>query len=157
MTSPSHHSHHDDSESETHNWTIKRIRDITKAKFGKRLCWYQVKTALAIYEGKDVVGCVLRRICSRTFSVRSRPFSALLSYSSLLFCPSPSPFVAPVSVLCFRPIRLILSAFHIRIRPVFSEFRPRFHITSVIGSAITPISPTPSHPVFLLFLSFIVL
>ena len=57
MTSPSHHSHHDDSESETHNWTIKRIRDITKAKFGKQPCWYQVKTALAIYEGKDVVGC----------------------------------------------------------------------------------------------------
>ena len=53
MTSPSHHSH----DSETHNWTIKRIRDITEAKFGKRPCWYQVKTALAIYEGKDVVGC----------------------------------------------------------------------------------------------------
>ena len=36
----------------------KRIRDIvTEAKFGKRPCWYQVKTALAIYEGKDVVGC----------------------------------------------------------------------------------------------------
>ena len=41
---------------ETHSWTIKRIRDITEARFGKRPCWYQVKTALAIYEGKDVVG-----------------------------------------------------------------------------------------------------
>jgi len=42
----------------THGWTIKRIRDITEAKFGKQpQCWCQVKTALAIYEGKDVVGC----------------------------------------------------------------------------------------------------
>jgi len=42
---------------QTHSWTIKRIRDTTEAKFGKRPCWYQVKTALAIYEGQDVVGC----------------------------------------------------------------------------------------------------
>jgi len=41
----------------THGWTIKRIRDITEKKFGKRLCWYQVKTALAIYKGKDIVSC----------------------------------------------------------------------------------------------------
>jgi ATP-dependent DNA helicase RecQ len=41
----------------THGWTIKRIRDITQVKFGKRPCWYQVQTALAIYEGKDVIGC----------------------------------------------------------------------------------------------------
>jgi len=41
----------------THGWTIKRIRDITEKKFRKQLCWYQVKTALAIYKGKDVVSC----------------------------------------------------------------------------------------------------
>ena len=46
-----------DASTPTHGWTIQRIRDITEAKFGKRPCWYQVKTALAIYEGKDVVGC----------------------------------------------------------------------------------------------------
>ncbi len=39
--------------SQTHGWTIKRICNITEAKFGKWPCWYQVKTA----EGKDVVGC----------------------------------------------------------------------------------------------------
>ena len=51
----------------THGWTIQRIRDITEAKFGKRPCWYQIKTALAIYEGKDVVGCAL------TLKVQARP------------------------------------------------------------------------------------
>jgi superfamily II DNA/RNA helicase len=40
-----------------HGWTIKRIHDITGAKFGKQPCWYQIKTALAIYEGKNVIGC----------------------------------------------------------------------------------------------------
>ena len=39
---------------------------------------------------------------SPSVSVCSRLFSALLSYSCLLFCPSPSPFVPSVSVLCFR-------------------------------------------------------
>ncbi|KAF8155084.1 hypothetical protein BJ912DRAFT_1013672, partial [Pholiota molesta] len=34
-----------------------KIRDLTQAKFGKRACWYQVKTALALYEGKHVIGC----------------------------------------------------------------------------------------------------
>jgi superfamily II DNA/RNA helicase len=43
--------------SPTHGWTIKRIRDLTFRKFGKRACWYQVKTALALYEKKDVIGC----------------------------------------------------------------------------------------------------
>ena len=26
-------------------------------KFSKRACWYQVRTALALYEKKDVIGC----------------------------------------------------------------------------------------------------
>ncbi|KAF8168693.1 P-loop containing nucleoside triphosphate hydrolase protein [Pholiota molesta] len=38
-------------------WTVKEIRDLTQAKFGKRACWYQVQTALALYEGKHVIGC----------------------------------------------------------------------------------------------------
>src|SRR6266498_3867334 len=40
-----------------HGWTIQKIRDLIQARFGKRACWYQVQTALALYEGKDVVGC----------------------------------------------------------------------------------------------------
>ena len=46
-----------DTSTQTHGWTIQRIWDITEAKFGKRPCWFQIQTALAIYEGKDVVGC----------------------------------------------------------------------------------------------------
>ena len=38
-------------------WTVKKVRDIVQAKFRKRPCWYQVKTALALYAGKDVIGC----------------------------------------------------------------------------------------------------
>ena len=40
-----------------HGWTIQKIQDLTQAKFSKRACWYQVRTTLALYEGKDVVGC----------------------------------------------------------------------------------------------------
>ncbi|KAF8152274.1 P-loop containing nucleoside triphosphate hydrolase protein [Crassisporium funariophilum] len=43
--------------SPTHGWTVKRIRDLTMRKFGKRACWYQIKTALALYKKKDVIGC----------------------------------------------------------------------------------------------------
>ena len=45
-----------DTSTPTHGWRIRRIWDITEAKFGKRPCWFQIQTALAIYEGKDVVG-----------------------------------------------------------------------------------------------------
>src|SRR6266540_4562199 len=38
-------------------WSIQKVRDLVQAKFGKRPCWYQVKTALALYAGKDVIGC----------------------------------------------------------------------------------------------------
>jgi superfamily II DNA/RNA helicase len=38
-------------------WTVQEIRDLVQKKFGKRPCWYQVKTALALYAGKDVIGC----------------------------------------------------------------------------------------------------
>ena len=39
----------------SHGWTNQRICEITEKKFGKRLCWYQVKTTLVIYVGKDDV------------------------------------------------------------------------------------------------------
>ena len=38
-------------------WSIKAIRDLVQKKFGKRPCWMQIKIALAIRGGKDVVGC----------------------------------------------------------------------------------------------------
>ena len=46
-----------DTSTPTHGWRIRRIWDITETKFGKRPCWFQIQTALAIYEGKDIVGC----------------------------------------------------------------------------------------------------
>ena len=43
----------------TREWTVKKIRNSVQEFFGKRPCWYQfeVKTALALYAGKDVIGC----------------------------------------------------------------------------------------------------
>jgi len=36
-------------------WTIQEVCDLVQAKFGKYPCWYQVKTALTLYAGKDVI------------------------------------------------------------------------------------------------------
>ncbi|KAG6824263.1 hypothetical protein H0H92_007515 [Tricholoma furcatifolium] len=38
-------------------WSIKDIRDLVEKRFGKRPCWFQIKVALALRSGKDVVGC----------------------------------------------------------------------------------------------------
>jgi len=38
-------------------WTVKEVPNLVQEKFGKCPCWYQVKTALALYAGKDVIGC----------------------------------------------------------------------------------------------------
>jgi len=38
-------------------WTVQEIRNLVQEKFRKHPCWYQVKTALALYAGKDVIGC----------------------------------------------------------------------------------------------------
>lgn len=38
-------------------WSVKEIRDYTEEVTGKRPCWFQIKVALAVYEGKDVVAC----------------------------------------------------------------------------------------------------
>ena len=102
---------------------------------------------------------MLRRICSRTFSVRlhpspsvsvcSRPFSALLSHSFLLSYPSPSLFVPSMSVLCFHHFRLILSAFHIRIRPVLVSSDLAF-MQSLLLFGYNPYQPNPIVPRFLL-------
>ena len=40
-----------------HTWTIKEIRDLVEKWFNKRLCWYQIKVALALHTGKDVITC----------------------------------------------------------------------------------------------------
>ena len=103
--------------------------------------------ALSVYYW---VGAVLRRICSRTFSfrlrpspsvpVRSPPFYYVLPYYSVLLRP----------LLCFRFIRPILSAFHIRIRPVFSEFRPRFILLPLLFG-YNPYQPNPIAPRSLIY------
>ncbi|KAG6821702.1 hypothetical protein H0H92_001328, partial [Tricholoma furcatifolium] len=39
-------------------WTPDKVRErLTQRVFGKRACWMQIQIALALYEGKDVVGC----------------------------------------------------------------------------------------------------
>ena len=38
-------------------WTVQEVCNLVQEKFGKCPCWYQVKTALALYAGKDVIGC----------------------------------------------------------------------------------------------------
>ena len=94
---------------------------------------------------------VLHRFCSRTFSVSvcSRPFSALPSHSFLLFCPSPSPFVPSLSVFAFRHFRLILSVFHIRIRPVLVSSDLAFMLSLLLFGYI-PYQPNPIVPRFLI-------
>ena len=37
-------------------WTVQEI-NLVQQKFRKGPCWYQVKTALSLYAGKDVIGC----------------------------------------------------------------------------------------------------
>ncbi|KAF8150999.1 P-loop containing nucleoside triphosphate hydrolase protein [Crassisporium funariophilum] len=38
------------------NWSVKDIRDLVQAKFGKRPCWFQIRTTMALRAGKDVTG-----------------------------------------------------------------------------------------------------
>ena len=38
-------------------WTIKEIHDLVEKRFNKRPCWYQIKAALALHAGKDVITC----------------------------------------------------------------------------------------------------
>lgn len=38
-------------------WTIKEIRDLVQRVFKKRPCWFQIKVALVLHAGKDVVAC----------------------------------------------------------------------------------------------------
>ena len=44
-----------------HSWSIEDIRNLVQRKFGKRACWVQVQIALALYSGKDVIGCAATR------------------------------------------------------------------------------------------------
>ena len=37
-------------------WSIFKISNLVKQKFGKWPCWFQMKIAMALYEGKDVIG-----------------------------------------------------------------------------------------------------
>ena len=96
---------------------------------------------------------LLRRICSRTFSVRLRLFPSVLR-PSITFFPTILSFSVP-----FRPIRVRVmfpsSPSHL-FQPSTLGSDP-FSVSSDLAlynfrycSAIAPISPTPSHPVFLL-------
>ncbi|KAF8983860.1 P-loop containing nucleoside triphosphate hydrolase protein [Cyathus striatus] len=38
-------------------WSVTQIWQLVESKFQKRACWFQLKVALALYSGKDVVGC----------------------------------------------------------------------------------------------------
>ncbi|KZP09928.1 hypothetical protein FIBSPDRAFT_900076 [Athelia psychrophila] len=40
------------------NWNPERIREAIDKHFSKRACWYQIKTAQALYAKRDVVGKV---------------------------------------------------------------------------------------------------
>ena len=95
---------------------------------------------------------------SPSVSVRLRLFPSVLRPSITFFLLS-DPFSShPLSVLCFRHFRLILSAFHIRIRPVFSEFRPRFIVFPLLFG-YNPYQPNPVAPrpliVFCLLLYYV--
>ena len=44
--------------SKPREWSVREIRDLVQAKFNKvRVCWFQVKVAMALYAGRDVVAC----------------------------------------------------------------------------------------------------
>ncbi|KAF8154631.1 P-loop containing nucleoside triphosphate hydrolase protein [Crassisporium funariophilum] len=38
-------------------WSVKEIQDLVQRVFKKRPCWFQIKVALALHTGKDVVAC----------------------------------------------------------------------------------------------------
>jgi superfamily II DNA helicase RecQ len=38
-------------------WSIQEIHDLVEKQFNKRPCWYQIKVALALRAGKDVITC----------------------------------------------------------------------------------------------------
>jgi len=37
-------------------WSISKIKDLVEQKFRMWPCWFQVKIAMALYKGKDVIG-----------------------------------------------------------------------------------------------------
>ncbi|EPQ58923.1 P-loop containing nucleoside triphosphate hydrolase protein, partial [Gloeophyllum trabeum ATCC 11539] len=56
------------SSSSEQKWTFKRIRDLVQAKLGKRPCLWQMKVALALYEGKKDVVAVAPTGAGKTLS-----------------------------------------------------------------------------------------
>lgn len=45
------------SASQSRVWEVKEIRDLVERVFKKRPCWSQIKVALTLDAGKDVVAC----------------------------------------------------------------------------------------------------
>lgn len=42
--------------SSVRTWSIEDIRNLVTKRFNKRACWFQIRVALALRSGKDVVG-----------------------------------------------------------------------------------------------------
>lgn len=38
-------------------WKEEEVRDLVQKKLDKRTCWFQIKVAIALYEGNDVIAC----------------------------------------------------------------------------------------------------
>ncbi|THU91015.1 hypothetical protein K435DRAFT_674985 [Dendrothele bispora CBS 962.96] len=54
-------------QNQTPEWTIKSIKDLVQKRTGKRPCWWQNKTAMALYNRKDIMG-VARTGAGKTMS-----------------------------------------------------------------------------------------
>ncbi|KAF8230437.1 hypothetical protein L208DRAFT_1281968 [Tricholoma matsutake] len=59
-----------------HSWSIEDIHNLVQQKFKKHPCWMQVKITLALYAGKDVIGCAATG-AGKTLSFWIPLFSAL--------------------------------------------------------------------------------
>ena len=98
---------------------------------------------------------------SPSVPVRSPPFYPVPSYYSVLLRPfllHPYPYyVSILSVSFFQLSTLGSGPFSVSSDLAFILLPTSLSYYFCYCLAITPISPTPSHPVFLLFLSFIVL
>ncbi|KAF5345687.1 hypothetical protein D9758_013077 [Tetrapyrgos nigripes] len=70
-----------------------KIRKLVEEKTGKKLCWWQIKTALAIYDGKDVVGV------ARTGAGKTMSFWIALMMSRAEGCDDVTVVVTPLNLL----------------------------------------------------------
>ncbi|KAF5338863.1 hypothetical protein D9758_015559 [Tetrapyrgos nigripes] len=74
-------------------WDVKKIRNLVEEKTGKKPCWWQIKTALAIHDGKDVVGV------ARTGAGKTMSFWIALMMSRAEGCDDIAVVVTPLNLL----------------------------------------------------------